>query len=733
MSQHPPVSVAVLTPTPTHPKDYGNRKRLFHFCDSLRKRGADVSLILYPLEADWAWRFPKDHLQAMRDEWTNVDVVVRSGVVHPPPQDDDHTIDEWWDPALEGFLKWYFASRNVDVFITHYVYLSKALTFAPRGTVRVLDTHDVFAGRRQRLADAGIKPEFFHTTEPEETRGLNRADVVVAIKDEEAEDFRTRVRGEVLTLNYCEANRTLPVKPLDPSGMVRFGFIGAANSFNERNLTRFLNTALPLWRSHMAPIELVVAGSVCNLLTGFSETPYVTLLGRVDDVAAFYASIDVALIPMDVSTGQKIKTGEALGFGLPTVGHAHAFEGYPTTSPLHECRSMHVLAEACMMLAFEPHRIASLRSDTQRAQYLHTLRTEQQIDAVWRACIEARRTVVVAADAVKVVASLPFAAHLLTIAHLYGGSSRAVVWLNGDCGPELEGFVAAASRFSTVAVSGRVSEDMTSGVTGSIRLLDCLGRAELGSHIWLYTDPDELAEPDQWVSVGWSIEFAHPSLAGQRASGRFDRMGSTYLLGHAASEDGSKVAVTATRTLQGPLFSNGASDLVLPRYRSTHVRVGWFITSPENQAMARAVAQIWLARQNSEKAIAVIIGESIDEDGTISVAAWRGTRETAVPQLDDLLAKPGEFGPAVMLDLTAKGSPSSAVVDFLDFAGAVIVRPGVDAARATATLGLNEVIAALEAANARRRTPRPAGTFGALLDDVVPSRRSTALLSEFLD
>ncbi|MEM8628263.1 MAG: hypothetical protein AAGF32_10045, partial [Pseudomonadota bacterium] len=90
VSPGPPVSVAVLTPTPTHPKDYGNRKRLFHFCDSLRRRGADVSLILYPLEADWAWRFPREHLHAMRDEWTNVDVVIRSGPIHPPPAETDH-------------------------------------------------------------------------------------------------------------------------------------------------------------------------------------------------------------------------------------------------------------------------------------------------------------------------------------------------------------------------------------------------------------------------------------------------------------------------------------------------------------------------------------------------------------------------------------------------------------------------------------------------------------------
>ncbi|MEL6318510.1 MAG: hypothetical protein AAFR16_12840, partial [Pseudomonadota bacterium] len=63
-------------------------------------------------------------------------------------------------------------------------------------------------------------------------------------------------------------------------------------------------------------------------------------------------------------TGLKIKTAEALSFGMPIVSHAHAFEGYKPHHPYHRLGSFQEIAEACVDLACEPERLESLRTAT---------------------------------------------------------------------------------------------------------------------------------------------------------------------------------------------------------------------------------------------------------------------------------------------------------------------------------------------------------------------------------
>ena len=46
----------------------------------------------------------------------------------------DIHIDEWWDWALENHLSKIFASREYDVCIVNYTWLSKALEFAQEKT-----------------------------------------------------------------------------------------------------------------------------------------------------------------------------------------------------------------------------------------------------------------------------------------------------------------------------------------------------------------------------------------------------------------------------------------------------------------------------------------------------------------------------------------------------------------------------------------------------------------------
>ena len=206
--------ILVLSPTPTAPIDQGNRRRIHAVCHSLQRRGARIHFVYYP--AEWSFSFvPPDLVDRMRSQWDSFHLLHTTRPHHPPSIGADHTIDEWWDPCIGAHLQWLFARQRFDAFIVNYTYLSKALEFAPPGVLRILDTHDQFTGRRALLQAQGIAPEFFHTTQEEEAIAVARADLVWAIKEQEAAFFRT------LSQRRASRCRTWSRSPSSRGGPVR--------------------------------------------------------------------------------------------------------------------------------------------------------------------------------------------------------------------------------------------------------------------------------------------------------------------------------------------------------------------------------------------------------------------------------------------------------------------------------------------------------------------------------
>lgn len=363
--------VLVLSPTPTHPQNFGNRKRVFTVCNELKQRGADVDFALYPVEEDWRAAVPRVSEREMRGYWNDLFIIPPTVPFHAPPSGSYHTVDAWWDPAIGEFLRWIFHNRVYDVFIVNYTWLSKALEVAPKRTLKILDTHDRFSGRKELLQSMNIEPEFFYLEDPQsEAVALDRADIVWAIKDQEAEFFRTITKRSILTVAHVDAKPPIEPPPPNPDGYLRVGVLGAANNINLVNITRFIQIGSDVWSRAFAPVKLVVAGSICKILVT-SGNPYVELLGSIDDVDDFYSAVDVVVIPMEASTGLKIKTGEALSSGAAVISTKHAFEGFRVTHRMQQLPNLEAIAEEVVALSFAPERIKSLRVSA-RHSYIET-------------------------------------------------------------------------------------------------------------------------------------------------------------------------------------------------------------------------------------------------------------------------------------------------------------------------------------------------------------------------
>ena len=389
--------VLVLSPTPTHPQDYGNRKRIFQVCSRLKERGARIVFLHYPSEAEWRQQIPVRAEADMTKAWDRYYMIPPTRGVHADPKGDHHTIDEWWDDAIGGFLQWLFSVETFDAFIVNYTWLSKAFQYAPKSVAKILDTNDRFAGRKELLARNGVAPEFFYTTEKEERIALGRADIVWAIKDQERLEFAKLVDRPVLTLLHLDSGIEMAVPPPDPEGYLRVGIIGARNNVNLTNISKFLKEAIPVFDRYFAPIKLVLAGSVCEMFKQV-DTRFVEVMGEVEDTADFYRTIDLAAIPMMFSTGLKIKAGEAISLRFPFVCLAHAFEGYPAKHPFHALGTFRELAEKLVEVSFNRSALQALRAASSICYDDVQASIDATLDATWNLVQSAKKTVLYCVD-----------------------------------------------------------------------------------------------------------------------------------------------------------------------------------------------------------------------------------------------------------------------------------------------------------------------------------------------
>jgi len=204
--------------------------------------------------------------------------------------------------------------------IVSYAFNSRFFLAFP-DALKILDTHDVFGTRKQKLAEEGIS-DFCRTLTPaQEIRALRRADRIIAIQDEEAVYFEGLPGvGPVYTIGW-DAEGTSCQEPL---GNGKIGYIASGNELNVLSMNKFLADIWPAVQARYPHTSVLIAGRVCEQLGDF---PNVTKLGIVENLHDLYNDIDFAINPMVTGTGLKIKTLEAIAHGRCVVTSRTGAEG----------------------------------------------------------------------------------------------------------------------------------------------------------------------------------------------------------------------------------------------------------------------------------------------------------------------------------------------------------------------------------------------------------------------
>ena len=318
-------AVLIVSPVPSHPPVQGNSARILRLGRLLRDLGHHVHFLYHGMEG-----LTPAQRRAMTVAWDHFHFVGCVGDTVPASLGDDHHLDDWWDERVGQTIRAVCDRWAIRACIVNYVWYSRAFLALPEGVVRILDTHDVFARRHELARQQGLTPSWYSTSDDEEARGLTRADVVVAIQDAEAAHFRRQVERNqgatrVETIGYVAPAVVLPPPPPSPVGRLRLGYLGSGNPWNVRAMEGFLD-ALADTPDLAARCEVVMAGSICGRIVAPAGLA-VRMIGLVPEPSDLYRQADAVVNPMVGGTGLKIKTVEAMAYGLAQICTVDASAG----------------------------------------------------------------------------------------------------------------------------------------------------------------------------------------------------------------------------------------------------------------------------------------------------------------------------------------------------------------------------------------------------------------------
>ena len=225
------------------------------------------------------------------------------------------------DPLVEVLLH-LDSVLQPEVFLLDYVFMTRAFPLLRPDALKVVDTHDVFSTKGDKVIQFGNENRLALTPE-EEAELLDRADLIIAIQPDEAEELRQLAPKKQVLIAGADFGPVDSVQgPVHDAVIL---LVGSDNSLNVKGLRDFLRFAWPLIRRDVPGAELRVVGAVGRRVE--IEDPAVKIMGLVDDLAAAYAEARVVINPAIAGRGLKIKTIEALCHLRPVVTWPSGVDG----------------------------------------------------------------------------------------------------------------------------------------------------------------------------------------------------------------------------------------------------------------------------------------------------------------------------------------------------------------------------------------------------------------------
>jgi hypothetical protein len=235
----------------------------------------------------------------------------------------DAVLGRFCSAAEADWATRYIASEKPDAVLVDTLFRAAPLAApALHGVNSVIITHDVFHRRHRALVDAGYRVQPRHLSCADEIAALSGARCIAAIQHDEAALLRKLCPTQHVLAAPMAA---LPCPP--PEGRQRqprrLVFIGSANLPNLDGLRWFF---AEIWPHLGGNISLDLIGDCGAALR--AVPPGVIRHGRVQDLRTRLHDASLAISPLLVGSGLKVKLLDYAKHGLVTVATPSSLEGF---------------------------------------------------------------------------------------------------------------------------------------------------------------------------------------------------------------------------------------------------------------------------------------------------------------------------------------------------------------------------------------------------------------------
>jgi hypothetical protein len=320
-----PKNVLIVSPTPTHPTNAGNRKHIFNLVNELKDLNHEVFFFFINREEYDSLEMQEffNNRLYIFDESKELSLIsrIRRRFSLITMGFFDFSSDRKIRKKYNQPLDFYFPNQiikdiqkivygnKIDTVIVEYVILSKIFNYLPNSINKIIDTHDKFTDRFDIYLKQGLEPSWTSLNKNDEIKGLNRADSIICLNSNELDFYK---KNGLRAKNCVYYNLSLK-KDLSKKGDINnLLYLASANDINKQSINDFLDNYFIEMLKKSPQLKLYVGGEISNYINLKHDN--IILLGFVSDLENFYSQGRIVINPEVNGTGQKIKSIEALRY-----------------------------------------------------------------------------------------------------------------------------------------------------------------------------------------------------------------------------------------------------------------------------------------------------------------------------------------------------------------------------------------------------------------------------------